>query len=81
MIKVTIHGRPEMPPFQWQAPQTAETVTRIVAHELEVQNGSLKDEQQHYSGNTTLHAGDYVFKAMAAQAGQAGWPDTSPLLS
>ena len=68
MIKVSIQDRPEVPPFEWEPPQTAETVTRIVADELEVQNGYLKAGQRYFSGNTVVLAGEYVFKARAAEA-------------
>lgn len=87
MIRVGIHGRPEVPPFQWQPPQTAETVTGIVADELEVQGGYLRDGQRLLVGKTVVPAGEYVFTAMAAQAEgrpytyshlQPGWSPTAP---
>ena len=67
MIRVSVDGRPEVPPFELKPPQPAEIVIEAMATELEVDAGSLKAGQRHFAGKTAVPAGDYVFKTSAAR--------------
>lgn len=68
MIRVSIYGRPEVPPFELEPPQPAETVVEAVATQLEVEAGSLKAGQLLFAGKTAVPAGEYVFKSKAERA-------------
>ncbi len=66
-IKVKVHGCPDLPTFELEADQPAETVVDTVARELEVETGVLLAGQCQFIGYMRVPAGEYVFKAMAAQ--------------
>ena len=67
MIRVSVDGRPEVPPFELKPPQPVETVIEAMATKLQVDNGSLKAGRRLFAGKEAVPAGDYVFKTRAAR--------------
>jgi hypothetical protein len=67
MIRVSVHGHPELAAFELEPPQSADTVIKAVATELEVATGSLKAGQRLFAGRTAVLAGEYVFRAARAE--------------
>ena len=67
MIRVSVYGRPELPPFELEAPLPAEAVVEVVAISLQVEAGCLMAGQRIFAGNRDVPAGEYVFRAKVAQ--------------
>ncbi len=68
MIRVSVDGHLELEPYEFEPPQTADSVIEAVATQLEVAAGSLKAGQRLFTGKTAVPAGDYVFKTRTARA-------------
>lgn len=76
IIKISVDGRPDLPPFEMYPPKPAEIVKEKLAIVLGVETGTLRRGEHLFVGKAIVFAGEYIFMPKAAQA--TGRPYTWP---